>query len=301
MSDNRPRSAQRESGMVLVAVLWITAALVLLVSGLSGAARGDVRGVSDFRAQVAAEALADGAILLAARDVAQQQVPGNTPLAGKYSLDGQVIELLASPASGWINLNRARAPLLTAMLVHLAGLASEDATALAAAIVDWRDIDQTPMPAGAEDDDYVRAGSAYRTRSGRFAAPEDLLQVLGMSYEVFDKIRDSVSVLGSDTGGVNPLAAPPEVLAVLAAGDWQLGERFAARRNELGDAVDLAGLTAEFVDRGSPGGYRMDARVRIDGRKTLQKVAWLRIDRAARPGKQITIVRNEQVRLLTSN
>ena len=257
----RPRHQQR--GVVLVAVLWIAAALVLIVAGIGSSAKGEVRSADGFRQRIAATALADGAIMLAARDLAAAATPTNAPVAGAYRVDGRPVAVEASPSSGWVNLNAAGRELLQAMLMIRAGLVERDAVRLAAAIVDWRDLDQMPQGDGGEDEAYQAAGSPYRPFNGGFQTPEDLLQVLGMSFDVFDSIKDCIAVTGADGGGVNPMAAPVEVLQILTGGDARLAEAIAARRAEGDPLLDLSALDGRSTARRPPAiGWKPRSRCR---------------------------------------
>ncbi|MCB1907709.1 MAG: general secretion pathway protein GspK [Rhodocyclaceae bacterium] len=295
MNAMKSRRPGRQRGVVLVAVLWIAAALVLIVAGIGASAKGDVRAAGGFRDRVAATALADGAILMAARDLATAMPPPIAPVAGSYQVDGHAVTVEASPSSGWINLNSAGLDLLQALLTIRAGLADADAARLAAAIVDWRDRDAMQQDEGSEDDAYRTAGSPYLPFNGRFQAPEDVLQVLGMTFDVFDSIRDCVAVTGADGGGINPTAAPFPVLQILTGGDARLAASIVARRTEGEPLLDLSGLDGRFIDRSPATSYRLEAQVpMVDGRR-LSRSVWLRFDRARRQAGAIRVLRRDPV------
>ena len=201
----------------------------------------------------------------------------------------------ASPSSGWVNLNAAGRELLQAMLMIRAGLVERDAVRLAAAIVDWRDLDQMPQGDGGEDEAYQAAGSPYRPFNGGFQTPEDLLQVLGMSFDVFDSIKDCIAVTGADGGGVNPMAAPVEVLQILTGGDARLAEAIAARRAEGDPLLDLSALDGRFIDRAPAASYRLEAQVALPDGRRLSRVLWLRVNRARRGAGAVTVLRRDPV------
>ena len=286
---------RRQRGVVLVAVLWIVAALVLIVAGISASAKGDVRSADGFRSRIAATALADGAILLAARDLAAATGALSTPVVGRYQVDGRSVRVEVSPSSGWINLNAAGRELLQAMLVIRAGLAESDAAHLAAAILDWRDLDPAAQADGGEDDAYRAAGSPYLPFNGAFQAPEDLLQVLGMSFDVFDSIRDCIAVTGADGGGINPLAAPVQVLQILTGGDARRAAAIVARRAEGDPLLDLSALDSRFIDRAPAASYRLEAQLALPDGRRLSRAVWLRVDRARRGAAAVTVLRRDPV------
>jgi general secretion pathway protein K len=112
-----------------------------------------------------------------------------------------------------LNINRATMPELQRFLAALpmdAALASR----FAQRIMDWRDADDHPRPDGAEREAYVRAVAAAMPRNGEFAEVNELRQVLGMSDELFERVRRLVTVDGSARVNVN--AAPRAVLLALA-------------------------------------------------------------------------------------
>jgi len=285
----------RQRGIVLVAVLWIVAALVLLVSGMSYLVQVDVRSASSFRAEVEGQALADGAAMLAARDLLSAEKPATAVMTRQYLIDGRVVVAEIAPASGWIDINSAPVGLLKALFEVRAGLPPERAARLAAAVVDWRDPDHAVQPNGAEADEYASAGTAYRPRNDRFQAPEDLLQVLGMNFDVFDSIRDCITVAATGQGGVNAQAAPASVLSVLAHGDDRTVSRVLGRRAGDDPLQDLSGLDDTFLGGGQATAFRVFARIpRPDG-SALTGAVWLRMERSGGAKRPVEILYRDPV------
>lgn len=87
------------------------------------------------------------------------------------------------------------------------------ASRLVQAILDWRDEDDFPRVGGAERDEYIAAGAAVLPANNPFRNVEELRYVMGMTPELYDRIRPFVTVIGSGRISVN--AAPVEVLAAL--------------------------------------------------------------------------------------
>jgi len=89
---------------------------------------------------------------------------------------------------------------------------------LATAILDWIDADVNPgLPAGAEDQDYLRLEKPYRAANAPFVSSSELLLVKGISREVFDKLEPYVTTLPL-RGEVNVNTATPAVLAAMISG-----------------------------------------------------------------------------------
>lgn len=248
------RPARRvQHGVALVAVMWIVAALTLLVAGMLAVSKAEVR-AAQTRAQVGGvTGLGDAAIQLAVLDWRTAPVPPDRLLRTRYRVDGVPISVAVIPASGYIDVNTAPETLLQALFVHGAGASPELARTLGQRIIDWRDPDDAALPDGAEAEAYATAGVAWRPRNGRFIVLEDLMQVLGLDFEMFDMIRPFVTVWSGSGQGVNPLAAPPEVLAILAAGNRDRAELIAAARDAGDPAIDMTMLEQAHLNSGSGG------------------------------------------------
>ena len=260
-------------GIALVAVLWMVAALSLLVVGVSSAVRADIRFAQQLRAEVQAAALGDAAIQMAIRDLGTR---GDRPVQleqAPYTFDGHEMQVVAQSAAGFVNLNNAPESLLQDLFVFGAGIDPGQAAILAARVADWRDPDQAPLPLGAEDEAYVQAGSRFRTRSGPFEAPEDLLQVLGIEYPLYDKVQGFISAYGQSTG-VDPLAASAPVLLILAQGNRDAVQAIAAKRASGDPAIDTTRLILAHVEQGGGTVYRMEAQLVLSGRM-WSRVRWV--------------------------
>lgn len=267
----RGRLAARDHGLALVAVLWMTAALSLLVGGLLSLARAEVKAAQVRGAAAEAIALGDAAIQLAVLDWRTATPPPDSLRRADYMLEGRVIAVRVVPATGYINLNAAPEPLLRALLTLGGGLDPAVAGVLAQHLIDWRDADDAALPEGAEAPAYAAANVAWRPRNGRLLVPEDLLQVLGFDFDLFERIRPYVTVWAGAAAGVNPLAAPPEVLAVLAGGNHALAGRIAAARDAGDRSMDLTALDPAFLDQGGVGSVlHVEAEVPVGELRALR-------------------------------
>jgi general secretion pathway protein K len=143
-------------------------------------------------------------------------------------------------------LNRADAPSLIRLIELVTTIGHEDAEQIAYSIVDWRDADfgyQHPQR-GAEDEDYEDLALPYSAKDAPFEALEELYLIDGINGEIFDKIKDYVSVFGD--GGVNVNTASKEVLTALS-GDSYLADKII--RYRLGpDAEPGTSDDAIFTD-----------------------------------------------------
>lgn len=272
-----PTIAASTRGIALVAVLWMVAALTILVSGVLYSVRVDTRVAAGHYESARAAALLDGALRLAAAELAATPNVPVRPLQLIYKVGEAEIAVDVAVASGFINLNTAPETLLTDLFTHAAALPPDQAAALAQSVIDWRDPDEDRSPVGAERADYEARGLAYAPRNEHYRRPDDAGQVLGVVAGVYDSIRDLVTTAGEGGDGlVNPWAASEAVLAVLAQGDEAKVGSLIAMRQASGEQegnADLTGLRHVSASRGM--GYRLRASFKaIDG-GLWSRIAWI--------------------------
>lgn len=247
------RSNRRPRGFVLIAVLWVSAALALLVAAAVYAVRIDTRQGFAALQSARAQALLDGALTLAAAELAAdaQQLP-LAPTVREYTLEGERIQVDILRTAAFISLNSAPPELLQKLFQHGAGLDEATARQLAARVIDWRDADDTPQPGGAEAAEYLAAGLAP-PRNGEFLDEADLAQVLGITADVHDKIRPLlIADAGGGGGGVNAYAAEAPVLTVLADGNHAQVARLLAVRERFRDRANVDEALTAFNNVSPP-------------------------------------------------
>ncbi|WP_333706003.1 type II secretion system protein GspK [Ottowia beijingensis] len=242
----RRPARRRPRGMALIAVLWVLAAFGVLVASLGYTVRQQARLVSGERDAVVAQALADGAIQLALQQLQLSQQLPEQLLRSSIDFAGHSIAVTVQPLSGLIDLNAAPPPLLSQLLRVAGGLPPGAADELAQRLVEWRG----GRPGGGEP--------------WRFEAVEDLLLVPGVDYPLYQRLRLLVSAdaRGGDT--VAPLAALPDVLAVLADGDAGRAAQIAAARDSGQPGIDLSTLDPRLAGGGSADRFRIQAEVPLD-------------------------------------
>jgi len=259
----------RTEGMALVAVLWMVAALMVTATGLVYAVRGEVRTVSSFREMAAAGALGDAGIVLAARELAGARNRESRMLQSEVSFEQVAVGVRIVPLTGLIDLNSAPEPLLTDLIAIAGEVDRGRAARLAQRIIDWRDADDQSQPDGAEDAAYAAAGSPFRTRGGPFESPEDLLQVLGIDFDLYERIRPLVTVHMRGNGRIDPAAAPLPVLRVLAGGNEQVAGAYAGAREASGALADTTRFPAAFIARTPSSRYLIEASVPLSNGAVL--------------------------------
>jgi general secretion pathway protein K len=239
----------------------MVAALMVTATGVVYAVRGGVRTTTSFREMTAAGALGDAGVVLAARELAGTRDRESRMQQYEIVFEQVAIGVQIVPLTGLIDLNSAPEPLLTDLIAVAGGVERAAAGRLAQRIIDWRDADTQPQPDGAEDAAYAAAGSPFRTRGGPFEAPEDLLQVLGIDFDLCERLRPLVTVHLRGNGRVDPAAAPLGVLRVLASGNEQVAVAYAGAREASGALADTTRFPAAYVARSPSSRYLIQASV----------------------------------------
>ena len=101
---------------------------------------------------------------------------------------------------------------------------------LAAAVLDWRDIDELERVNGAEDDAYFSAGLEVGPANRPFMMTEELLQVIGMPFELYRKLEPGITV-HSRISEPDPAFAPVEALMALPDITYDEAVNFVEERN----------------------------------------------------------------------
>jgi general secretion pathway protein K len=240
---------------VLVAVLWIVAALSVIVTGMIRSVRAEVRQVS-----AASQIAQGGAWGMAAINTVLQSL--SAPSAEKRSLtltkvqfQGLSIPVRAMSLNGLIDLNTASPVLLEKLFLVAGELSAPQASAMA---------------------DMVRAERTRLDALGRMQrleSAEDLLRITAMEYDTYSKLADLVTTDARGSGRVNVAAAPLGVLRVLAGGNLEVAKRLFEGAQSGAVGLDTSALDSALVDNAPSRRYLLQARV------PLSDGAWLVVSR----------------------
>jgi general secretion pathway protein K len=187
-----------ERGIAFVLVLWVIAMLSILLGSFALVARTEnlqSRHLFDTtQARYAAEAGLNLAIYeLRKSDPAQRWIADGRPY--RFGYGDAEIEIAITDDSGKIDINAAsgNADLLTNLFVTR-GVPLDKAQALSDAIQDWIDPDDNTRPNGAEAAQYKAAGLSYGPKNAPFDTVSELQQVLGMTYDLYQKIEPGITI-----------------------------------------------------------------------------------------------------------
>jgi type II secretory pathway component PulK len=133
-----------------------------------------------------------------------------------------------------ININKAKLSILEDLFIIILGLDEMGAQDLAASIIDWRDEDSMlSIPLGsAEDRDYKSLQYSYEAKDQEFEVLDEILLVKGMTTEIFEKVKDYITIYGD--GKVNINTASKEILLVLGLDEAVVNMIRLYRRGEDG-------------------------------------------------------------------
>jgi general secretion pathway protein K len=213
-----PGSASQHSqrnarGFIVIAVLWILAALSALVLIYLSFVINTAVVVAGGVERVQSDALVTAGVELAAFRLLGTAEAGR-PTSGTFNAKvgtSRVTVTFRSEAAR-VDLNAASRSLLAGLIAGL-GASPANAETFAERIVAWR----TPTEAGADDPEssfYRTSGATYLPRHAPFPQAEELWLVRGIPPLVIEKMLPFVTVF-SNQASVNVLDAAPQVLAGL--------------------------------------------------------------------------------------
>jgi len=127
-----------------------------------------------------------------------------------------------------ININTAPFEVLKRFFETVAGISSQQAREIASSVIDWRDSDDEPGDDGAEDGYYSNLRPEYPCKDARFEALEELLLIRGMDNDIFNRVKNRLTIFGA--GAVNVNTADMLVLQSLGMSE-SLAEKLIHFRN----------------------------------------------------------------------
>lgn len=210
------RNPRKNSGVALIMVLWVLLLVTITTGAFALMARMDQLEAHSVmwstQARLAAEAGLHMSILHLRDPIEETRwVPDGRSYELMY--EGTLLEIKITDERGKVNINEADEESL-ARLFAGNGLDEDYAILLAAAVADWRDPDELERPNGAEFAAYESAGIEIGPGNHRFVLIEELLQVLGMPWELFKKMESAVTVY-EESALPDPAYGPAEALVAL--------------------------------------------------------------------------------------
>ena len=275
-----------QRGIALVLVLWV----IILVTITSGAyalmARMDQLEANALLSGTRARMIAEAGIHLTAvqlRDNDDLMRPVADGRIYQMTLDGVQLEIGITDERGKLDINASDEPTMALFFANH-GLDMGEAELLAAAVMDWRDPDEIERVNGAEIDTYLNAGLEVGPANRPFMMIDELLQVIGMPYNLYRAIEPGITVF-SRSATPDPAYAPVEALLALPDIGPEDAQEFVNQRMTLepGDNSGVAlpdgqvimaqgrGLTYSIHAKATmPNGVweQLEATIRLGGSQT---------------------------------
>ena len=239
---------KKQKGTILVTTLWIVALLVLLALGIGVRLGVDIKligfALNASKAHYLAEAGLRKTMALLESDSNKNIDSLNEIWSSGFDLDEEEYVLKDIEfGEGTFTISHEVGKDIDDNPVYLYGASDEDAKLninkidgdliarlpnfseeIAAAVTDWRDGDDLvgngvafSGGVGAEDGYYKEElENPYECRNASFSVPEELMLVKGVTEDIYDGVKDIISVYG-ESKAVNINTASEEVLAVLVS------------------------------------------------------------------------------------
>jgi general secretion pathway protein K len=273
MIAQHPRTSER--GFVIVAVLWLLAALAALAVVFSVYLANSARALSVNDSALQSEALVSACVELTAY---QLRLAGeeDRPASGSFHTQLNGAELFVSFVSeaARIDLNAAPKELIKGLLTVL-GADEEQANEFVDRIVAWR-TKATTEASSNEDALYRAAGLSYSPRQAPFEHVDELGLVLNLPPVLVERALPFVTVF-SGASGIDALNAAPEVIAALPGMTPLKLKQFLNDRASLSNDKDaLASALGEGNSNATAQksqAYRLSIRIRFrNGREARSEV-----------------------------
>jgi len=279
----------RERGFVLLAVFLVLTLLAVVVTELAFSARLEASMVRSYRDGVLARHLAEAAVQQAIREIATpsqvaaldetgqlvfyRALPGQTTPTALPALPrvrvalgpGEFSYRLADE-SARLAINIGGADRLGRLLEAL-GVDRTQRDIITDSLQDWRDADELHRLHGAESDFYLALPVPYRARNGNIQDAAELLQIRGVTPELYAGAGDRPGlgelVTAAAMSTVNLNTASPLVLKALGLSDAEIADVVQTRVR-----APYPSVPGRFAGRGLAVGssvFRIEAEGRVAG------------------------------------
>jgi general secretion pathway protein K len=270
--DQRTLESRSDSGFILVAVLWILAALAALASTYSiylGNAAFATQ-INDDRLRIR-NAISTGIELSAYQLLAVPEQARPPQGAFTVRLARATIDASFASESARVDLNAAPQNLLEGLFAAV-GVDPAQAASFADRVIGWRK-KADPVGQNSEVEAYKEAGLDYAPRQAPFQNVLELPLVLGLPPHIVERILPLVTVY-SGHPEIDIRVAPPEVLAALPnVTPDQLQKVLGARMQnpDDGDALlKLLGSSQALANDKSNPTARVRMQIRLDNGRTAR-------------------------------
>ena len=282
--------AHDERGFALVSVLLVLAILVVIGAEFAFSMRLEASAVRAYKDGVRGLHLAEAGVAQAIREITgdyalvgacQDDDPvqffraNRTPVPPvprkNVTLGDGEFEYEITDEEARLNLNLSPPDRVDRLLRNL-GLEKTDRDVIVASIQDWRDANDEHRLNGAESEDhYLKLAIPYRARNRNLDSVQELLQIRGITEEVFRGASGKPALMKEVTvktpGPVNINTARTRVMYALGLSEAEIALIVQARCND----GPYTAVPGQFGGRGlvvSSRTFRIEARGLVGGRAT---------------------------------
>ena len=280
---NRRAAKLSEHGFVLVAVLWILAALSALAVVFAVYLSNSAQALAINDTAIEAEGVISAGVELTAYQLLLAK-DDERPSRGSFHtrLNGADLTVSFVSEAARVDLNAASKELLTGLLSTL-GADGDNASNYADRIVGWRTAPASGAAgnppsdaAGNEDALYRAAGLPYSPRQAPFAHASELALVLDLPPALVERALPLVTVY-SGSSGVDVLIAEPDVIAALPGMTPLVLKDFLNTRatlpNDPAAIAEALGPAQAGAAKQKSKAYRLLVRVKLrNGRERVSEV-----------------------------
>lgn len=272
----------RIRGTALVLVLWVIVGLSLTVVAGSRAISAHTRLAAIELDRQRAEALLDGAISILAQQLSVDSNAGMSYKLYELTMDGTQVTVEVTPSKGLIDLNVASDELIQGLLREIGGMHPGEALVMGSRIKDWIDPDDQPGGVGgAESAQYRSAGWPSLPRNAAMEDDSELLSVMGMTPEIYEKLQPFIGINGDQRLDIG---SAPGMLIDRLTGQPGIGAQIHASPPEQREAL-VSPFTSMPYFRSRPSDsdrtVRLIASLTSDSGLAWQRLVW--VDRTERP------------------
>jgi general secretion pathway protein K len=269
------RGHDEPDGFIIVAVLWLVAALATVAGIYAFYVRETSLGFASYTDRLHAQMLSKAAVELAAYRLLS--VEDRTLARGGFSFpaNNARITVNVQPEAARIDLNAAPKELLAGLFIGL-GVRPDTAEEHASRILAWR----TPTPPGATDEEtslYRVAGKTYGPRRAPFQHADELSLVLGVTPALAEQALPYVTVY-SGRAEIDAISAPPQVMAAVPGINPEMLQGLLTRRDTSPQQMAQApansfGAGAKYVTVDFGNSARVTIDVDIEARRRVRSEA----------------------------
>jgi general secretion pathway protein K len=277
-----------DRGFVLIAVLLTLTLMAVIVTELAFSARLEASMVRSYRDRVLARHLAEAAVQQAMREIATpsqvaaldetgqlvfyRALPGQTTPTPLPALPRVRVALGPGEFSYRLIDESARLALNVGSdrlgrLLEALGVERAERDIITDSVQDWRDADELHRLHGAESDFYLALPVPYRARNGNIQDAAELLQIRGVTPELYAGAGDRPGlgelVTAAAVNAVNLNTASPLVLKALGLSEAEIADVVKTRAR-----APYPSVPGRFAGRGLAVGssvFRIEAEGRVAG------------------------------------